>query len=232
MRPCPGFESPEPKHGRKPMSSPAESWESRWLRRNVLNVLNKHIKHHYKQLDDVCLSRSAEALEFQAEQGYSRHLSNEQLADLARIWLRAAVVRLPHLRWGGFFQDDLGGDPLLRRDLAMFAYLAVKPLHRILEFDDVYALRLGVEMTCSDPVVVEKMPSLAIREHNLIRLLLFSVTMVGRRHRVSDCSTVETVIADLTAPERDVEIREALHKVVDDIDVLSPEQGRRLRLLL
>lgn len=196
-----------------------------------------NIKHHIWRVLTKYLTKpmvrnrvktfSAEVLEaraFQAQRGIRKTSTNEERRKIALLWYEAALTRdnMVAFEWGRLSEKDA----LVRRDVALAAYGMARTLPW-LDIDDIYLLRLGVEMICSDPLVVEILPRSEIRHYNLVRLLLCSVAMAGARYIV-DTSTLNSTIEGLWN-SGNPDICDCLRGILEDLNEVSPETAKILQ---
>lgn len=195
------------------------------IRYYVGQVLTKYLTEptRKKSRAKIFSAQMLEARALQAQRYIRKTSTDEERRKVAFLWYEAARTRdsMVALEWERLSEKDV----LVRRDVALAAYGIVRTLPW-LDIEDIYFLRLGVEMICSDPLVAEILPSNKMRHYNLVHLLLCSVTMAGARY-VIDISTLNSTVGGLWNSGNS-DIRECLSVIFEDLNEVSPETAKIL----
>jgi len=192
---------------------------------HVWKVLTKHLtKLITKNRGQAFPAQMLEARALQGQRYLGKDSTREERKKVASLWYEAALTRdrMVALEWELLSKKEV----CVRRDVAMAAYNIARALHW-LEVDDIHLLRLGIEMICSDPLVAEILPSDKIRHNNLVRLLLCSALLAGKRCIV-DISTLKSTIEGLWN-SNEPDIRECLSGILEGLTEVSPETAKILR---
>ena len=185
-------------------------------------------REYFWQRERAGLNCSPDRLEAVASQSYRKGSSSSQNQALAQVWYGAAYIRASSQFGQGAPISEL--DVFARRDLLMGAYIEAWTLDRFMQTEEIYFLRLAVEMLAADPEV-NRLINPRVISVNLCQLLLLAVSLCAGAYLVVDNAGPETIACELSklAPK---EVREQLKGVIRDIAFVSPSIGEYLSNLV